>query len=75
MIETVTIEHPDVPGASMIVNKSDFNPTIHKLYEPPAPAPEGKQNTGESDNSNAPHEEGGSNQKSSMPKPKNKPEK
>jgi hypothetical protein len=41
--ETVTIEHPDNPGAPMIINKSDFDPSIHKPYEPPAPALEGDQ--------------------------------
>lgn len=37
--ETITVEHPDTPGASMIINKSDFDPAVHKLYEPPAPKP------------------------------------
>jgi hypothetical protein len=31
---TITIEHPDNPGESMIINKSDFNPEIHKLFKP-----------------------------------------
>jgi hypothetical protein len=34
-LETVTVEHPDTPGAKMIINKTDFDPAIHKLYEPP----------------------------------------
>jgi hypothetical protein len=33
---TVTIEHPDNPGQPMIINKSDFNPEIHKLFNPEA---------------------------------------
>lgn len=33
-LETVTVEHPDTPGATMIINKTDFDPAIHKLYEP-----------------------------------------
>jgi hypothetical protein len=44
MIETVTIEHPDNPGAPMIINKSDFDPAVHKPYEPPPETPpEGDQ--------------------------------
>jgi hypothetical protein len=35
MLETVTVEHPDTPGERMIINKTDFDPAIHKLYEPP----------------------------------------
>jgi hypothetical protein len=31
---TVIVEHPDIPGESMIINKSDFNPEIHKLFKP-----------------------------------------
>ena len=74
-IEAVTIEHPDVPGTPMIINKSDFKPEIHKLYEPPAP--EGEQNTGAGDDPNASKTEGGSDQKPpAATKPKdNKPEK
>jgi hypothetical protein len=62
--ETVTIEHPDSPGEPMIINKSDFDPAIHKLYEPPAPAPEGDQKPGAGDDPNAPKQEGGSGAKS-----------
>jgi hypothetical protein len=36
-LETVTIEHPDEPGAWMIINKSDFNPEIHKIFKPKKP--------------------------------------
>jgi hypothetical protein len=66
-IETVTIEHPDTPGAPMIINKSDFNPAIHKPYEPLAPEPpkpEGDQKPGAGEKPNAPKQEGGSDQKS-----------
>jgi hypothetical protein len=38
IIETVEIENPDAPGERMIINKSDFNPEIHKPFETPAPA-------------------------------------
>jgi hypothetical protein len=41
--ETFIIEHPDNPGEPMIINKSDFDPAVHKPYEPPAPASEGDQ--------------------------------
>ena len=41
--ETLIIEHPDNPGEPMIINKSDFDPAIHKPYEPPAPTAEGDQ--------------------------------
>lgn len=43
--ETITIEHPDNPGAPMIINKSDFDPAVHKAYEPPVEPhpPEGDQ--------------------------------
>ena len=37
-LETVTIEHPDNPGESMIINKTDFNPEIHKFFKPKKPA-------------------------------------
>jgi hypothetical protein len=37
MLETVTVAHPDIPGELMIINKSDFDPAVHKVYEPPAP--------------------------------------
>jgi hypothetical protein len=33
-LETVTIEHPDLPGESMIINKTDFDPKIHKIFKP-----------------------------------------
>jgi hypothetical protein len=33
-LETVTIEHPDLPGESMIINKTDFDPQIHKIFKP-----------------------------------------
>jgi hypothetical protein len=36
-LETVTVEHPDQSGASMIINKTDFNPEIHKLFKPKKP--------------------------------------
>jgi hypothetical protein len=65
-LEGITIEHPDVPCSLMIINKSDFDPTIHKPYEPPAteaPKPEGDQKPGAGENPNGPKQEGGSNQK------------
>jgi hypothetical protein len=37
--ETLIIEHPDNPGQPMIINKSDFDPAVHKLYEPPPETP------------------------------------
>jgi hypothetical protein len=36
-LETVTIEHPDLPGESMIINKRDYDPKIHKLFKPKKP--------------------------------------
>jgi hypothetical protein len=33
-VETLTIEHPDLPGEPMIINKSDFDPKIHKIFKP-----------------------------------------
>jgi hypothetical protein len=39
MLETVTVAHPDIPGELMIINKSDFDPAVHKVYEPTAPEP------------------------------------
>jgi hypothetical protein len=61
MIETITVEHPDTPGALMIINKTDFNPEIHKIYEPTAPE-------GVGEDASAPKEEGAS-------KPKGRPKK
>ena len=30
IIHTITIQHPDVEGATMIINESDFDPAVHK---------------------------------------------
>jgi hypothetical protein len=37
-LETVVIEHPDLPGERIIINKRDFNPAIHKLFKPKKPS-------------------------------------
>ena len=31
-IETVKIQHPEISGKFLIINKSEFNPEIHKLF-------------------------------------------
>ena len=35
-LETVKVEDERAPGGYFLLNKSDFDPTIHKAYEPPA---------------------------------------
>ena len=35
--ETVNIISDAAPGGYVVINKSDFDPAIHKAYEPPAP--------------------------------------
>jgi len=35
--ETVNIVSEAAPGGYVVINKSDFDPGIHQLYEPPAP--------------------------------------
>ena len=55
--ETVTVDHPDNLGAPMIINRADFDPAIHKLYDPPAPEPpkpEGDQKPPEGENKQPP---------------------
>jgi hypothetical protein len=74
-LETVTIEHPDIPGERMIVNKSDFDPAVHKPYKPPAPKPS-KLEGGAGEDPNAPKVEGSGAQKPpKAPKPKAEAEK
>jgi hypothetical protein len=36
MIPTVKIVHDEAPGGFAIINESDFNPEIHKIFEEPA---------------------------------------
>jgi hypothetical protein len=48
-LETVTIEHPDLPGESMIINIKDFNPEIHKLFKPTKPAAPKTESSSETD--------------------------
>jgi hypothetical protein len=33
IVETVTVQHPDVAGERMIINASDFDVAVHKLFE------------------------------------------
>ena len=38
MVPTLAIIHPDLPGAKMIINEADYDPTVHQLYgEPSSP--------------------------------------
>jgi hypothetical protein len=38
MVPTLEIIHPDLPGAKMIINEADYDPTVHQLYgEPSSP--------------------------------------
>jgi hypothetical protein len=32
MVPTLAIIHPDLPGAKMIINEADYDPTQHQLY-------------------------------------------
>jgi hypothetical protein len=32
MVPTLAIIHPDLPGAKMIINEADYDPTVHQLY-------------------------------------------
>jgi len=32
MVPTLAIIHPDLPGAKMIINEADYDPTLHQLY-------------------------------------------
>jgi hypothetical protein len=32
MVPTLEIIHPDLPGAKMIINEADYDPTVHQLY-------------------------------------------
>ena len=32
MVPTLAIIHPDLPGAKMIINEVDYDPTVHQLY-------------------------------------------
>jgi hypothetical protein len=49
-VETVKVEHPDNPGQSMLINKSDFDPEVHKLYvEKPKGRAKLTADTGEGD--------------------------
>jgi len=36
-IETVKVADERAPGGCYLINKSDFDPAIHKAYEPPQP--------------------------------------
>jgi hypothetical protein len=57
--ETVNIVSEAAPGGYVVINKSDFDPGIHQLYEPPAPKlpkpkgdqkpPEGSKSKGDSE--------------------------
>ena len=35
MVPTLAIIHPDLPGAKMIINEADYDPTQHQLYGEP----------------------------------------
>ena len=35
MVPTLAIIHPDLPGAKMIINEADYDPTVHQLYGEP----------------------------------------
>ncbi len=35
MVPTLEIIHPDLPGAKMIINEADYDPTVHQLYGEP----------------------------------------
>ncbi|XGB42918.1 MAG: hypothetical protein LVS60_03620 [Nodosilinea sp. LVE1205-7] len=35
MIPTLEIVHPDLPGAKMIINEADFDPSRHQRYGEP----------------------------------------
>lgn len=39
-MDTVEIENPNNPGHKIIINRVDYNPDVHKLYEEPEAAAE-----------------------------------
>ena len=40
MVPTLAIIHPDLPGAKMIINEADYDPTVHQLYGETSPTDE-----------------------------------
>lgn len=57
ILETVKVEDERAPGGYFLLNKSDFNPEVHKLHEAPAPelsSPEGDEKPPEGDEKSKP---------------------
>ena len=64
MIPTLEIVHPDLPGAKMIINEADFDPSRHQRYgEPktrkrsPEPTPKGSEDLSPEPISDLPEEQ------------------
>jgi hypothetical protein len=54
-LETVKVKDERAPGGYYLINKSDFDPAIHALYEPPAEGSSaGDQTTKSEGDENAP---------------------